>query len=654
MNINHKLPEFKLPQGLRYAWLLRNDVRKQCDVNDIEAQKDFLVWWVIYGQYEYPGAEKLSNSSKAILFESLTNSALSTGYFGMNRIMNYLLATRQDLAEKANTQSIEGVIDLNSWLYVYGLREHKLLDIIDDQTLIELNKPIVDLLRPAEFKGQKLVKMSPLMFFVYRMRQDVQQVFDINLPEQREKYIAWFFIQAVQEFDLANLINAYWKEWLLEEITLLQGTQTVPRIGRLIWESRQDIQSAFDLKTQPGCLGLINWVTENLANEASVQWLFLEKKQNTKREIHGVNLIGFAMGELGIGEDVRMAAAACDQLDIKYKVVNISPGGTVRENDKILSGSIVDALKELEYPVNVFCLTGFDTAMVYLKKGSELFKGRYNIGWWPWELPVWPEQWVDVFDLVDEVWAATKFTQKMYLNATDKPVTLMPLPVSVDRMEPVARSSFDLPDNVYLFLYIFDFNSYLPRKNPHAAVKAFMQAFPKGNEPVSLVLKTMNSYADNPQWKSFQQLCNQDKRIVLIEETLDREIVLGLVNCCDAYVSLHRAEGFGRTLAEAMMLGKPVVATDFSGNADFVHEPLGFPVKWRKKKVKQGEYPFITDQSEAYWAEPSIKHAATQMFKVFNVGKNEQQSKEIKQYAQQQFSLRRIGELIKCRLQEII
>ncbi len=149
------------------------------------------------------------------------------------------------------------------------------------------------------------------------------------------------------------------------------------------------------------------------------------------------------------------------------------------------------------------------------------------------------------------------------------------------------------------FLYIFDFNSYLARKNPHAAIQAFLSAFPLGTEPVGLVLKTMNSNPDNPKWRNFKKLCQQDERITLIEKTLDREIVLGLVNACDAYLSLHRSEGFGRTLAEAMLMGKPVIATDFSGNADFIHAPLAYPVRWKKKKVKSGEYPFITQASKA-------------------------------------------------------
>ena len=189
----------------------------------------------------------------------------------------------------------------------------------------------------------------------------------------------------------------------------------------------------------------------------------------------------------------------------------------------------------------------------------------------------------------------------------------MPLPVSVDRMHKTSRRALGLPAKKFLFLFIFDFNSYLARKNPMAVIQAFQAAFPIADRSVGLVLKTMNSRPQNAAWLEFVQSCAADPRIVLLDHTLDREVVLGLVNTCDAYVSLHRSEGFGRTLAAAMLLGKPVVGTDFSGNTDFLNKKTGFPVKWSKQWVEVGAYPFIETDDGAYWAEPDTLHAAQQM-----------------------------------------
>jgi glycosyltransferase involved in cell wall biosynthesis len=160
---------------------------------------------------------------------------------------------------------------------------------------------------------------------------------------------------------------------------------------------------------------------------------------------------------------------------------------------------------------------------------------------------------------------------------------------------------------------LFVFNSYLARKNPLAVIAAFQQAHPVGDGSVGLVLKTMNGRADNDAWRRFVAVCAADLRITLLDRTLDRPVVLGLVDACDAYVSLHRAEGFGRTLAEAMLLGKPVVGTDFSGHTDFLTKHTGYPVKWTRRAVASGESPFIEPADQAWWADPDIPDAARQL-----------------------------------------
>jgi glycosyltransferase involved in cell wall biosynthesis len=200
----------------------------------------------------------------------------------------------------------------------------------------------------------------------------------------------------------------------------------------------------------------------------------------------------------------------------------------------------------------------------------------------------------------------------MYKEATDKPVKLVPLAVSVARMKPYPRKHYGLPEKKFLFLYIFDFNSSVARKNPMAAVQAFKQAFKPSDNTVGLVLKTMNTKPNNPEWQAFLKECQTDKRIQLITETLDRPEVLGLINACDAYVSLHRAEGFGRTLAEAMLLGKPVVATNYSGNVDFLIDGT-YPVSYKLVSVTENSYQWLDPQDEYVWAEVDINSASEQL-----------------------------------------
>jgi glycosyltransferase involved in cell wall biosynthesis len=372
----------------------------------------------------------------------------------------------------------------------------------------------------------------------------------------------------------------------------------------------------------------------------------------------GVNLYGFAFGELGIGEDVRMAVKACEAAGIPHRVVNVDPGAQLRQADQALAEHVQRSAEEAPFAFNIFCMPGFDmVGRVLMREGQGVLDGHCNIGWWPWELPVWPRRWKPAFDLVDEVWAATWYTEAMYRAATDKPVTWMPLPAAVDRVQPMSRQALGLPLRRFLYLFVFDLNSWLPRKNPWAVIDAFQRAYPApsgkvrpGQAQVSLVLKTMNGRDGHPVWEAFKQRCAEDPRIVLLDKTLDRDQVLGLIQACDAYVSLHRAEGFGRTLAEAMLLGKPVVATDFSGNTDFLDQKVGFPVRWARKTVEPGDYLFVEPDDEAWWAEADVEHAAQQMQAAKASAKDAAFKARLSAHAAEVFSPVRIGAQMHKRL----
>jgi glycosyltransferase involved in cell wall biosynthesis len=230
---------------------------------------------------------------------------------------------------------------------------------------------------------------------------------------------------------------------------------------------------------------------------------------------------------------------------------------------------------------------------------------------------------------------------------------------------------------LYLFLYVFDFNSHLKRKNPQGAIKAFQKAFPleKRKVPpkakdkskdkssvaadvmkdpkVGLVLKVMNIKPNNPDWLEFEKLIAGDDRIKIINQTLDREEILGLIQVCDAYVSPHRAEGFGRTLAEAMLFGKPVIATNYSGNTFYMHPDLTLPVEYELVALKRGDYHFVEDSDGAVWAEPSIDDMAKQMHLAIKKSQDQDYKKNLQQYAQTTFNPVRTGQLLKGRLEII-
>ena len=659
---------------VRLAWLLHTDIRAG---NSPRARlpANFRRWWLTHRGLLYPPTPAGMPSEYAALLEPLAGKP-RVGPFALNIMLRDLLEWREDLRHAFDLKSSAGYTAALGWFYTHGIREYGLLEHLPPQQMEWLNSS-PPAFAAAEDSGERA--LTWLMYFVWLGSPDLQVQFPLTNQEEQRAYLWWFLFDGVTGLGLTGLISDEWRVWLHAKHAVVAGVGVqVARAAYMLWQYRGDLQQAFDISNDKGMHQLAQWFENALVAEPGLCWLRSPEPKVSasssaalKTRPFGVNLIGFAFGQLGIGEDVRMAVAACEAADIPFAVVNVHPGN-VGVGDNALAEH-VNAQQELApYAINVFCLTGFDTVRVFLERGPELFAGRYNIGWWPWELPVWPHDWDVAFALVDEVWAATTFTEVMYRGAVKRavqsrslialppktripevPVSLMPLPANVERVKKVGRKALGLPEQRFLFLYVFDFNSYLDRKNPFATVEAFKRAFPARDKSVGLVLKTMNSNSRNPAWRRFLKACEADPRIQLIDYTLERGEVLGLIRACDAYVSLHRSEGFGRTLAEAQLFGKPVVGTDFSGNVDFLTQETGFPVRWKTRAVKEGAYPFVTHADAAWWADPLVDHAAAQLRLARTAGHDKAFSRRVTRFAKKQFSAERIGAQLRARLEAI-
>jgi glycosyltransferase involved in cell wall biosynthesis len=261
----------------------------------------------------------------------------------------------------------------------------------------------------------------------------------------------------------------------------------------------------------------------------------------------------------------------------------------------------------------MFCMAGMETVTM-LSKHRDLLARKINIGFWPWELSQWPQLWSHGTRLMDELWASTSFTASAYRRSISIPVRQVPMAVDVNATESLTRSDFGLPSDRFLFGYSFDGHSSFGRKNPEGAVKAFRIAFPNGDEPVGLILKGLR-VSDHPAWRQLQSLAVHDKRISLISESMSRGRLLDLYRAIDCFVSLHRSEGFGRNIAECMLLGKPVITTRYSGNVDFTNDSTSAMVDASLKPIAAGEYPFGAGQS---WADPDIEQAADHMRRIWS------------------------------------
>jgi glycosyltransferase involved in cell wall biosynthesis len=250
--------------------------------------------------------------------------------------------------------------------------------------------------------------------------------------------------------------------------------------------------------------------------------------------------------------------------------------------------------------------------------GAEQFDGRYNIGFFFWETSKACLAHRLGAHLVDEIWVATEYNRQVFQAITDKPVIVVGTPVPrIDDLSWASRDYFGLPAGAFTFLYTFDGASRFTRKNPQGAVRAFQQAFPD-DVGVRLVLKTQNTQwltaADEHIYAELRRQSERDRRIIVIDESFSANEVHGLISVCDCYVALHRSEGFGYGMAEAMKLRVPVIATGYSGNADFTTEETAWPVRHRLVPVPARD--FVYEEEGQEWADPDLEHAAMRMLEV--------------------------------------
>jgi glycosyltransferase involved in cell wall biosynthesis len=238
------------------------------------------------------------------------------------------------------------------------------------------------------------------------------------------------------------------------------------------------------------------------------------------------------------------------------------------------------------------------------------------------------------------------------MRKSGKKVVKIPFPLEFDLPpEHLNKEYFGLNPNEFTFIFSFDFNSMSERKNPQATIKAFKKAFPKGDHCARLILKTMNGSHYAQLRKNLEALIDQDPRIEIRDEHLTQNEMRGLIRSCDCYISLHRAEGLGLGLAEAMYLGKPTIATGYSGNTEFMNSTNSILVPYKLVPVPNAAYPNGKDQM---WAKPDIEVTAEKMRKmVCDIAFREQLGHKAALYMREKHTYVRVGEAIRFQLYKI-
>ncbi|MBI3886895.1 MAG: glycosyltransferase family 4 protein [Opitutae bacterium] len=320
----------------------------------------------------------------------------------------------------------------------------------------------------------------------------------------------------------------------------------------------------------------------------------------------GLNLVGFFRADLGIGESVRCAARAADADRLPVALIDLKLHCKNPQTDDSFAARLQ---ADNPHPVNVFHVDAPGSRDLEHHHGAAFLRGKYNVGYWAWELPDFPDAWIHFSDCVDEVWAPSRFAAEAIAQKIPVPVLAMPHAIAFARPTGDLRAKFGLPADKFLFLFLYDLNSYSERKNPAAVIEAFRRSGLAGRH-AALVIKVHNTAGHPADFARLQASVAALPGTVLITATLPRREIYELEAACDCFVSLHRAEGFGLAVAESMYLGKPVISTDWSATAEFVNERNGCPVRCRLVTLDRNHGPYAKGQT---WAEPDLDHAAEWM-----------------------------------------
>ena len=314
----------------------------------------------------------------------------------------------------------------------------------------------------------------------------------------------------------------------------------------------------------------------------------------------GLSIIGYLCSEIGLGEAARNLAAACDSQRLPLAFRNLHLPGR-------------DNVAEFATKCNQVADRRANLLVIGLPSirelQDEIGAGRVNILYPYWELGRVPDEWLALVRRCDEVWAPTRFVAAAFPETLGRPVRLVRQPV---RLPPVPPPPRQRRETLRLFTYL-DFDSHGARKNPAAAVRAFQAAFAATKRDVELIVKVRGTH-DRGLRARLASAAASDPRIAIIDRTLDRAQMDELMAGCDAFLSLHRSEGFGFGAAEALAAGRAVIATDYGGTTDFVTPQTGYPVDYTLEPVQPDEY---IESDGQVWATPQQDAAVAALRSIY-------------------------------------
>lgn len=559
----------KVPRLLKLLWVIYSNEFKKLYSLETEIEKEKFIYWALINIKNIDLFYNKEIFDKLVEYNNLIDLNQNDIFIQPTSLLKLIWNNRLDIQQLF--PNIESSDNSNFWKWWFedGYTEYKLMS-------------------PIYFSELKNEDFSKLFLFIDKLQL-------LKIP-----------LQALFKFFIKNF--HFPKEFTINEITPFMI---------LVWKSRIDLQEAFPNINQINKNDFINW----WFNYGEEYYRNVYDKELTKTEKYSqqekltvnykdVAIIGHAEGMLGLGEDARLISKSLDYIEIKNTLFSSNPYITCSKVQVNNIKSLSDYNKG--FHLNIFTLPANDIIDILLRYGIDVFFGaKVNICITQWELSTYPKDYNIIKYLMDRVCSISEYSADSLGNTLNTRVSIVPLPFEI-------TESIDLKKEkkVFTFYFAFDGNSFIARKNPLGVIDSFQMAFK--DENVRLIIKVMNS-SSNDLWNECLRRAYNDTRIEIIDSSLSRNKYIELLDSIDCVVSLHRAEGFGRIIAEAMLMEKPVIVSNYSGNLDYTTSLNAYLVNGSLVPLFEGDYYFYEENN---WFEPSIVDACEKMRYVYFNQKN--------------------------------
>ncbi len=448
----------------------------------------------------------------------------------------------------------------------------------------------------AGYEPRQSPRVSRLAMEMHRRRADLLRAFPDPLGADREGMALWYSTFGRHEYQLPSAVVR----------PVLRSLPWRKQAWARVWWERQRVRrsaAAAAGAEEKLVLTRAETGTAPAAEPKSARPALLPASSRCLCP-EGLNVIGWATAPTGVGEACRGTLKALERAGIPRALWPLD--GRADGAPGVVAEGISQGLP---FEVSLYHVNADMMEIIQGRLPRSLTAGRHKIGYWFWELSHFPLVFAEAFRHVDEVWAPTRFCQEAYQPLSPVEVRWVPPCVEAPAALPTNREELGIDPEAFLFFFAFDALSVPERKNPLGLLRAFARVARECRKPVHLLLK-INHAESEPAYVANVQAMADLLPVTLMTGTLSRQDLDGLTAACDAYVALHRSEGLGLPLIEAMFLGKPVVATGYGGVTDFLDDKTGFVVRHKMTALtrSQGPYP-----PGAVWAEPDLEHAATLM-----------------------------------------